>query len=510
MNENQGEFDHGGPWNNVQYRNNRKTKGDGVEWTFLIQNLSDKVNRNILWRAFQPYGYVSDAYVARKRDARGRCFGFVRYVGVERMKETLASMNTVKMFGMKAMVSLAKYDKDHNKFNYSLDSFGRNEWRPKGYNNTNCNSTGGTKTYGQPPMKPHPLGPSYAGPAFVQDGKSYADLVRGSTQGNIQGAKVVTVDGKGSLYPLHCIGRSVIGYMKEIQPIINIRRALSVEGLDDVGLSYIGGRTFMITCKDKAAAKECLEKHFVLLQKIFSKFFIWNGEDIPPVRLVNLCIFGVPFLIRDGILFDKIGSHFGEVVRKSSFSWQNEDNSMGSVMIATSLMTKIDEVVVIKWNEKTVTTRVVESCVKCSFYSDKDSMADSSDSELESVPEDEEDPVDMEEVEEGEIRENPVGDVQKQDNDDNPTTVGGSEPQTGDDAAPPVENGTLSGAESSLEGQKSGDIQDSVEKCNVHGDGVPVDYIPNAHGENRGESEKSTNQANVVDKGTNNSIWSDP
>ncbi|KAF5775131.1 putative RNA recognition motif domain, nucleotide-binding alpha-beta plait domain superfamily [Helianthus annuus] len=420
MNGRQGELEDGGPWNNVQYRRNRKSKGDGVEWTFLIQNLSDKVNRNILWRAFQQYGFISDVYVARKRDTRGRCFGFVRYVGVEHMKETLSSMNTVKMFGMKAMVSLAKYDKDHNKFNYSPDSYGRSEWRPKEYTNTNNNNTGGTNVQGNPSMKSHPPGPTFAGPAFVQNGTSYADRVRGNTQGKIHEAKVVMVDGKGSLYPLYCIKRSIIGYVKAMQPISNIRRALSADGLAEAGLSYIGGVMFMITCNDKTSAKDLLGKHSVFFQKIFSKFFLWNGEDIPSVRLVNLYILGVPFIIRDGLLFDKIGSQFGEVVQKSTFSWQNEDNSNGSVMIATPSISKIDEVVVLKWNEKTITARVVESCEQCSFNCDSDSLMDSSDSELESESEEEESPIDMEDVEEGEIRDILSGGSHNQINDDQP------------------------------------------------------------------------------------------
>ncbi|KAJ0466317.1 putative RNA recognition motif domain, nucleotide-binding alpha-beta plait domain superfamily [Helianthus annuus] len=131
MNDGGGEHDTGGPWSEVEYRKNYKGRGDGVEWTFLVQNIDEKVTKGILWRAFKPFGYVSDAYVARKRDTKGRCFGFIRYVGVADIKETLRSMNTVKMFGLIASVSLAKYDKDHNKINYAPELLGRKEWWPK-------------------------------------------------------------------------------------------------------------------------------------------------------------------------------------------------------------------------------------------------------------------------------------------------------------------------------------------------------------------------------------------
>ncbi|KAF5785268.1 putative RNA recognition motif domain, nucleotide-binding alpha-beta plait domain superfamily [Helianthus annuus] len=497
------EDDNGGPWHEVQYRKNRKSKGDGVEWTFLIQNLADKVNRNILWRAFQQYGFISDVYVARKRDARGRCFGFVRYVGVQNMEETLASMNAVKMFGMKAMVSLAKYDKDHKKFNYSPDTYVRSEWRPKEPTNSVNNRDGGTNVQGNPSMKTCSSGPSSAGTAFVHNGISYADRVRSNHQGNTHGAKVVTVESKGALYPLHCIGRSIIGYVKEMQSISNIRKALSAEGLVEVGLSYIGGVMFMITCNDKAGARDCLEKHSAFLHKMFSKVFIWNGEDIPLVHLVDLRIIGVPFLVRDGLLYDKIGNQFGEVIQKSSFSWQNEDNSTRSVKIVTSCMAKIDEVVVIKWNEKTVTVRVVESCEQYLFNCDTDSSTDSSDSELESESEDDEGPVDMEDAEEGEIRENPSGDYHNQTTDAQPASVE-EEPPTGGNETAPVVVDRLPEVHASPAGQELNGFLGNVEKCNMHGEGVHVSICSNINDVNLGMPNKSTPDGNDENSGPNN------
>ncbi|MFS7937338.1 putative RNA recognition motif domain, nucleotide-binding alpha-beta plait domain superfamily [Helianthus anomalus] len=152
-NDGEGEQDGGGPWSNVQYRKNKISKGDGVEWTFL------------------PYGYVSDVYVARKRDARGKCFGFVRYVGVEKMKETLVAMNTIKMFDMKVSVSLVKYDKDHKKFNYASDTFGRSEWRPKANNQLYNNVTSGNKNGDQPSGTKHQYGPGPSGLRWYRLGR---------------------------------------------------------------------------------------------------------------------------------------------------------------------------------------------------------------------------------------------------------------------------------------------------------------------------------------------------
>ncbi|MFS7955212.1 putative RNA recognition motif domain, nucleotide-binding alpha-beta plait domain superfamily [Helianthus anomalus] len=361
MNDEEGVNDNGRPWSDVQYRKNRKSRGDGVERTFLVQNISDRVIRNVLWRAFQPYSLISDVYVARKRDARGRCFGFVRYVGVENMKETLVAMNTAKMFDMKVFVSLAKYDKDHKRFNYAPDNLGRSVWRPKESNRTDNNCIGGNNNDGS---------------SFVQEGTSYPDLLRGKRVDTGHGAKVIVVERKGSLYPLHCVGRSLMGYAKEVMALSKIRHATEGEGMIEVGSSFVGGMTFILTFKDKVSASTCMELHSHFFDTVFSKYFLWNGEDIPFNRLANLNI----------------------SVRQSSFSWQEEDNSSGSVTVLTSQLSRIDEAVVIKWNNKSVVIWVSESSRQCLM-----------DSDLESEWFSDGDSDDMEDLEEGEIKQGDTG-----------------------------------------------------------------------------------------------------
>ncbi|KAJ0445701.1 putative RNA-directed DNA polymerase [Helianthus annuus] len=402
-----GEYDdNGGPWSNVQYRNNRKSKGDGVEWSFLVHNLSDQVTRNILWRSFQPFGYVSDAYVARKRDTKGKCFGFVRYVGVVNMKETLASMNTVKMFGLKVTVSLAKYDKDHNKIKYDPELLGRCEWRPKERNQDYLKNDSAYDYGGQPPTTNFVPGGGPVGQPVNHGGRSYAEALKGSTTGTNLGAKVITIKGKGSLYPLHCIGRAVLGIAKEVMSIAKMKKAIEAEGLNEVGLSYVGGVTYILTFRDKVSAESGMEMHSVFFNSIFSMFQLWNGEDFPYSRLVTLCITGVPFIIRDNSLFDNIGGMFGDVVEKSTFSWQEEDNSVASIKIVTSQPSRIEEAVVIKWNKKTIVCWVTESVGQWMPEIDEASILGSQESDSESGSELDEESEDLNDFEEGEIREN--------------------------------------------------------------------------------------------------------
>ncbi|KAJ0949376.1 hypothetical protein HanRHA438_Chr01g0037991 [Helianthus annuus] len=164
-----------------------------------------------------------------------------------------------------------------------------------------------------------------------------------------------------------------------------------------------------------------MELHHEFLNRTFSKLQVWNGEDIPYSRLVTLNVSGVPFVIRDNSLFDKIGDMFGEVVQKSSFSWQEEDNSLGLVKIVTSQPSRIEEAVVIKWNNKSIVCWVSEVCGQRFQGLEGTSMHGSLDSESEDWDDDSmqgsESDLGPEEVgglEEGEIRDN---DDQRQEGD---------------------------------------------------------------------------------------------
>ncbi|MFS7994763.1 hypothetical protein Hanom_Chr12g01109881 [Helianthus anomalus] len=339
------------------------------------------------------------------------------FCGVVDMKESLAKLNMIKMFDMKVTVALAKYDKDHKKINYASVFPGRSVWRPKGsYEDNNK----------QPGAERQPSNCGQPGPSFVQEGRSYADLLKGNREVQGHGAKVVSVEGKGSLYPLHCIGRSVIGDTKVVMTVSKVRMSLEEEGLTDVGLSYVGGLTYMLTFKDKASASGCMELHANYFHNIFSNFYLWNGEDIPYNRIVNLNISGVPFIIRDNTLFDKIGGLFGNVIKQSSFSWQDEDNSIGSVMVLTTQKSKIEETVVIKWNEKSILARASESVEQYIQNPDNVSVMDDSDSELGTELDSDEDLEDVEEFEEGEIRPNVSSDGEVQACEQNPASEVGA------------------------------------------------------------------------------------
>ncbi|KAJ0727756.1 putative RNA-directed DNA polymerase [Helianthus annuus] len=298
--------------------------------TFLVQNLPDRTSKMLLWRAFQPHGFVTDAYVARKKDKRGNSFGFIRYVGVENVDATLADMNTVKILEAKVSVSLAKYDKNHKRFIYTSKVVGEKTWKPKVPTQTNQPNSGG----------------AFFGGATVKEGQSFASLFQDNSHVTNMGSKTISVDSNGSKYPLHCIGRSIHGIAKNLSTLSNLHHILMDGGLDNYGLSYVGGLSVLLTLGNPEIVKDIMSNHSDCLSNVFSRFHVWNGEDLPMERVVSLRITGVPVHLRDNSLFDQIGGLFGKVVQESPFSWLESDNSDSSVMVLAPLGKRIEETVV--------------------------------------------------------------------------------------------------------------------------------------------------------------------
>ncbi|XP_021980427.1 uncharacterized protein LOC110876568 [Helianthus annuus] len=446
-----------GPWTDVNYNKQKKVRGNGVELTFIVQNLSDRASRTILKKAFQPFGFVSDVYVARKKDKRGNYFGFVRFVGIENVDSALEVMNTVIILEAKVSVSLAKYDKNHKKFIYTSKVVGDKVWRQKVPSNT---------------APPNNNGYDFRG-ATVQDGKSFASLFQSggleSNSGSFSGAKTLSIPIKGAKYPLHCISRSIHGVAHDVEVLNNLNSALKKEGLCNFGLSYIGGLSVLLTLGSPELVKDVMISHSVSLSKVFSRFHVWKGEDLPLDRIVYLRISGVPVHLRDNAVYDDIGGLFGKVVQGSSFSWTDSDNSECSVLVLVPLGKRIEESIVITWEQRRFVVWVVEDVDAWRPDGDDDATVGNLDNDPmgdevgQSAARKEEDQNMVDEVEDGEFR-SPEANVPSPEKVDRPSPVGQDENH--------VEPQKISGHENSPSFEKLDNEQFLHEEHGgVHGDG---------------------------------------
>ncbi|KAJ0733920.1 hypothetical protein HanPI659440_Chr11g0413891 [Helianthus annuus] len=242
------------------------------------------------------------------------------------------------------------------------------------------------------------------GGAEVREGQSFASLFRTEGNASNSGSKTIAVDGNGSKYPLHCRGRSIHGIAKDLATLNNLQSILNNGRLDNYGLSYVGGLSVLLTLGNLENVREVLDGHSGVLSEAFSRFSVWNGVDLQVDRVATLRVTGVPVLLKDNSLFDRIGNLFGRVVQGSNFSWlvsDNSDNSDSSVKVLVPPGKRIDESVVVQWKERRFVVWVTETLELWS--PDLEDGSSLEDSGSDSDNNEDEDP-DLDEVEEGEIR----------------------------------------------------------------------------------------------------------
>ncbi|MFS8018660.1 putative RNA-directed DNA polymerase [Helianthus anomalus] len=159
---------------------------------------------------------------------------------------------------------------------------------------------------------------------------------------------------------MHCMNRSIHGVVKDLHTLNNLNSVLNRSGLRDFGLSYVGGLSVLLTLGSPERVKEVMSDNPVNLSTAFSSFDVWKGEDLPSERIVSIRISGVPVHLRDSSVYDQIGGLFGKVVQECNFSWMDSNNSECSMLVLAPLGKRIEEAVVLNWEERSFVTWVVE------------------------------------------------------------------------------------------------------------------------------------------------------
>ncbi|KAI3682940.1 hypothetical protein L1987_83334 [Smallanthus sonchifolius] len=208
----------------------------------------------MLARAFQAFGIISDAFVARKKDARGNFFGFVRILNVTRVEEMLSEMNKVNILQARVTVSVAKYDRNQSRVEPRVENCIPIIWLPR---------------------KP-------AGGGTIHASKSYLDALNNMTRSK----KSVAFEGEGHLFPRNCIGRSVVGEVKNIQAFSRLEKAIVDWGYPESCLFYIGGMKSIITFRSREISNDFVEKEG--WKEFFDSVNVWNGEEPVFGRIVKL------------------------------------------------------------------------------------------------------------------------------------------------------------------------------------------------------------------------------
>lgn len=208
------------------------------ETTFLVEDLPEGMSSYKLWKLFETHGKVSDAYAAKKRNAGGRRFGFVRLLNIKNIEEKLENMKSVRYENSVLLVSLAKFDKQHRRIEHKAggehDHITENKtpraWGPRGRRE---------ETLGQ---------------VKTNNAYSFRDALMQRKDGKER--KSLKVDDNAESYLKHWVGKSLLGEVKSIKKLKLIRKIMADGGFEEVVTSYLGGMNILLSFRNKDLALE--------------------------------------------------------------------------------------------------------------------------------------------------------------------------------------------------------------------------------------------------------------
>ncbi|KAL4562829.1 hypothetical protein LXL04_026860 [Taraxacum kok-saghyz] len=156
------------------------------------------------------------------------------------------------------------------------------------------------------------------------------------------------------------LDRSLFGEVRCLELLKNFQEFQTIEGLNDVKVSYFGGLAVLLEFRTKIAAKNYL----ILAKNTWSKWFrvldCWTPEVQPMKRFAYLNIVGLPPHAWVPNVFSDIGAMWGDIVIPEWYNEQYQNRERGKVIILTQHFNIINDTLEVTVNKISYKIMVVE------------------------------------------------------------------------------------------------------------------------------------------------------
>ncbi|KAL8237687.1 hypothetical protein R6Q59_018768 [Mikania micrantha] len=242
-------------WSEVRYRKAKHKEPEDIA-TLFVTNLPGGMSKSTLWKAFQQYRRLTDAYVATLQ-------GNGIHVGI-----------TLNSAYMELSVSVAKYDKQHSKVDMKTRTFVAYTKQAHAQRRNEGENRDGVKT------------------SQAHDDISYKDVLSGTK-------KVFRAEEEIDMYLKYCMNKSVVLEMRTLEAFKMIKSILQRCDFLETTILYIGGFKILLAFKDKHQAEVFLNEKRHIWEQDMVKAIIWNGQEFSLDKLIELKFIGVPLQYRD-------------------------------------------------------------------------------------------------------------------------------------------------------------------------------------------------------------------
>ncbi|GJY39814.1 nucleotide-binding alpha-beta plait domain-containing protein [Tanacetum coccineum] len=257
-----------------------------ISTSIYVTNFPESFSAKDLFNTCKIYGHVVDSYIPFKKSKAGKRFGFVRFINVFNEERLVNNLCTIWMGRLKLHANSARFQRPSMKDNIKQDKQDTESKRNSSF-------------------------------AFKKDegikaaGKSYVQATTGNSHSRpLKNEPAIVLDDECLLNkPL---GNSLLGRVKEIASLSNLKKALVNEGFDNFKLHYMG--EFWVLLEFDSANSKKLFHDNTGVRSWFSQLKDASSDFHVDGRIVWVEIKGVPFRLWSGNTFKRIATRWGELL----------------------------------------------------------------------------------------------------------------------------------------------------------------------------------------------------
>jgi hypothetical protein len=273
---------------------------DKISTSFFVTNFPEEVGWGDLWKLFARYGSVSDVFIPKKVDKRGRKFGFVKFKEVKEVELLSRSLEDVWWKTYKLRINKALFGKEDKKEDDTTAS--------------------------NPPNRL-----LVAGEQLVKNDLSFKSMLLGKEDGGGVKNGGVAVSGDGGRKKMRVLGvadiiplevpvheatlctlrQSMVGFFKETMDFQSFYDRLIVEGQLEVKATFMGGNMVLLQSSCEDEMKEVMRINKQWWDQCFLKIIPWKPNILSESRDIWIQIYGLPLHAWEEGSFKMVAGRFG-------------------------------------------------------------------------------------------------------------------------------------------------------------------------------------------------------
>ncbi|GJR04340.1 RNA-directed DNA polymerase, eukaryota [Tanacetum coccineum] len=282
-------------WHEVsRKKHGYRTKEDDVvkiSTSIYVSNFPESTTAKDLFASCKVYGHVVDSFIPNKRAKNGKRFAFIRFINVFSVERLVSNLCTVWIGKHRLQANFARYQRTSDN-GYASEVKSKSSFRDYKEKGSGRNNVG----------KMNNVFSDKGGLSYVKVVQDHASFTPSAPALVLDDACVVTRD----------LSRHVMGKVKDINVIPNLRSILSKEGFPQVNISYLGGFWVMIEM-DNVTSKTSLLDHVGVNSWFHSLKEAWH-DFVSDDRVVWVDIEGIPLHVWSRETYLKVGNKWGKAL----------------------------------------------------------------------------------------------------------------------------------------------------------------------------------------------------